>query len=381
MSELTTVTTAAADGTRRPAACAATSADHADPSGLDFGTLLGAGIERIADASEQSDARAPAALQPQDPAIAAIIDPTAVPSALAQNSAPTDSAQIVLADTPVQAMVAALAAAPADNRGAVSTGTESRAGAMLPTRSTAAHGLPAGDNAAPAAKGALTAQAAGAEGLKAPRTATPNTTSDAPAMQVIQALLAERAATREKHADAGAPPAHTHTGNAHLTHTAHALHRLAEPAFAARVDSLPQPVGTPAWEDGFANRIVWMARSDVQTAEIRLNPPELGLIEVTLTLSGDHNSQASVQFSAAQATTRDAIESALPRLREMMQENGIALGQASVDAGQGGSTDPGGQSQSGARQGRMPGLATAEITPPLSPLPRRGDTGLVDTFA
>lgn len=174
------------------------------------------------------------------------------------------------------------------------------------------------------------------------------------------------------------PPAHAGLALGHGRDPA----PMAEPALNARLESLPQRFGTPAWEEGFASRVVWMAKGDIQTAEIRLNPAELGPIEVKLSLSGDKNSDATVQFSAAHAATRDAIEAAMPRLREMMQDSGIALGKASVDAGHTGSA--GREQLADSRHGQSASPDTAEGVDP-APLsasaPQRFRNGLVDTFA
>ncbi len=143
-------------------------------------------------------------------------------------------------------------------------------------------------------------------------------------------------------------------------------------------------MGTPAWNDGVADRVVWMAKNDVQVAELHLNPADLGPIEITLTLSGDDKSQAAVQFSAAHAATREAIETALPRLRDMLQESGITLGQAGVDADNSRAAD-GGDRQAPRGHGRDRGN-DASGDPGPAPLPvgaavRSLARGLVDTFA
>jgi flagellar hook-length control protein FliK len=65
-----------------------------------------------------------------------------------------------------------------------------------------------------------------------------------------------------------------------------------------------------------------MANQKLQRAEIKMNPPQLGPIEVRLNISGD---QAQVHFTAQHGVVRDALESALPRLREMFGANGLDL--------------------------------------------------------
>ena len=87
------------------------------------------------------------------------------------------------------------------------------------------------------------------------------------------------------------------------------------------------PVGQPKWGGEFAQKIVWLSSQQHQVAEIRLNPAHLGPVEVTLSITQD---QATAQFSSPHLAVREAIEQALPRLREMMAENGITLGNVMV---------------------------------------------------
>lgn len=89
------------------------------------------------------------------------------------------------------------------------------------------------------------------------------------------------------------------------------------------------PVRAPGWEGDFAQKVVWMVGRDSQSAQLILNPPQLGAIEVRLTLSGG---EAGAQFFSPHPGVREAIESAMPRLREMMAESGLSLGQASVSS-------------------------------------------------
>lgn len=87
------------------------------------------------------------------------------------------------------------------------------------------------------------------------------------------------------------------------------------------------PVGQPKWGGEFAQKVVWLSSQQHQVAEIRLNPAHLGPVEVTLSITQD---QATAQFSSPHLAVREAIEQALPRLREMMAENGITLGNVMV---------------------------------------------------
>ena len=133
----------------------------------------------------------------------------------------------------------------------------------------------------------------------------------APALDLAQADVSAANATP---AALGALQAAMQTGHAPATH----------------VDKLTPAVGTPAWDQALGQKIVWMAQGGEQSATLTMNPPDLGPMQVVLSIS---NNQATVDFMSAQPEVRAALESALPRLREMMSESGVQLGQANVSAG------------------------------------------------
>jgi flagellar hook-length control protein FliK len=87
------------------------------------------------------------------------------------------------------------------------------------------------------------------------------------------------------------------------------------------------PIGHPAFGNDLAHRVLILAGQRVQSAEISVTPGELGPIKVSIDLRGQ---EAAMQFSAAHATTRAAIEDALPRLREMLAAQGLQLTHANV---------------------------------------------------
>jgi flagellar hook-length control protein FliK len=87
------------------------------------------------------------------------------------------------------------------------------------------------------------------------------------------------------------------------------------------------PVGTPAWADEIGARVVMMSESGNHTASLKLSPEHLGPLEINITVRDD---KASVLFGAAHADTRAAIETALPRLREMFASQGLSLADAGV---------------------------------------------------
>ena len=147
----------------------------------------------------------------------------------------------------------------------------------------------------------------------------------------------------------------------------------------APVATIEARVGERGWDQGLGDKLVWMAKQSQQVAQLHLNPPELGPLEITLTLNHD---QASAQFVSGHAQVREAIEAAMPRLREMLADSGITLGNTSV------STDafreqaqPQPQHEPRAYAAR-PGGASADSeigTRGMQTL--RRSMGLVDTFA
>lgn len=89
------------------------------------------------------------------------------------------------------------------------------------------------------------------------------------------------------------------------------------------------PVGHAGWDTAFSQRVAWVATSTQQVAQLHLNPPNLGPLEIRISLSSD---QANAAFTSPHAAVRDAIEAALPRLREMLADNGLSLGNVNVSS-------------------------------------------------
>ncbi|HSH30051.1 MAG TPA: flagellar hook-length control protein FliK [Thiohalobacter sp.] len=89
---------------------------------------------------------------------------------------------------------------------------------------------------------------------------------------------------------------------------------------------IPLPMQHSQWGDALSEKVMWVANQKLQGAEIKLNPPQLGPIEVRVSLNSDSGqSQAQVHFTAQHAMTREALEAAMPRLREMFNANGMDL--------------------------------------------------------
>ncbi|PKO50553.1 MAG: hypothetical protein CVU28_12630, partial [Betaproteobacteria bacterium HGW-Betaproteobacteria-21] len=140
------------------------------------------------------------------------------------------------------------------------------------------------------------------------------------------------------------------------------------------------PVATPAGQNGWANevgtRVMWMIGRAESKAELVLTPPNLGKVEVSINLNGD---QTTAQFVAATQAARDALEQAMPRLRELLAQSGISLGQTGVSTSgdQQGSGDDG--TRGGGRGTASAGMEAGEAGAAKTWV--RQTEGLVDTFA
>ncbi|HED34871.1 MAG TPA: flagellar hook-length control protein FliK [Gammaproteobacteria bacterium] len=101
---------------------------------------------------------------------------------------------------------------------------------------------------------------------------------------------------------------------------------VAAPVSNSSVNSVTSAIGvnlaSPDWSDQMTQKVSMMLQGGIQKAEIKLNPAHLGPMEIKLSMSDD---RASVSFVAQHAPVRDAIEQAMPRLREMLEEQGLNL--------------------------------------------------------
>lgn len=94
------------------------------------------------------------------------------------------------------------------------------------------------------------------------------------------------------------------------------------------LQTLSHPMRSPQWGQALGQRITYMANNKVQEAKITLNPEKLGTIQIKLNI--DKDNQLHVSMSAQQGTTREAIENAMPRLKEILDVAGIGLGSLNV---------------------------------------------------
>ncbi len=105
------------------------------------------------------------------------------------------------------------------------------------------------------------------------------------------------------------------------------------------------PVGQPQWPSAVAERVMWMSSQRVTSAEIHLDPPELGPLAVRVSINQD---TASVTFSSQHAAVREALDLGAFRLREMFESEGLDLANVDVsDQGLAQQSEEGGDGQAG----------------------------------
>ncbi|MGE0484879.1 MAG: flagellar hook-length control protein FliK [Gammaproteobacteria bacterium] len=313
-----------------------------------------------------------------------------VAALLAQTMAPPETAVAATATTP-QAFVAPALVAPTTAGRQVLAGLlqPAAAGLPLPAAPTSTEPAPlavptwrdlalgtAGE-AADAAAGAIDL-ADGATPSAAPRgDALPGAAADA-----LKILADGDDAPDATALVATADPAPAATdGGDHDSPAVQALHRIGDTAQVGSTYGGRAAAALPVNDQGlFSERlnqhISVMVGQQAQHARIAVSPPELGPVEVRVTVIGD---EATIHLAATHAATREALEEALPRLRAAFADSGIALGNAGVFAEmpeQRG--DPRAALPAWADTDTAPGTAaaTADVAPPL----RMVRLGLVDAF-
>lgn len=136
--------------------------------------------------------------------------------------------------------------------------------------------------------------------------------------------------------------------------------------------ALPQVVGGPNWGESLGHRVVWMARETQPFAELRLNPPHLGPLEVRISVS---QGEANAQFFSPHPQVREAVDAALPKLREMLADAGLTLIQAEVSQESFREREARGESVGAVSTGRESEDSA------IMPLMRPARVGLVDLYA
>ncbi|WP_367345856.1 flagellar hook-length control protein FliK [Stenotrophomonas bentonitica] len=220
----------------------------------------------------------------------------------------------------------------------------------------------------------------GAPALTAATTAAADTPAG-PITLPLDASAPEDAPLPDDLADAIASATTSDTDAPTTTPLLHALHAAAElKANATNAPFQAEPTATPHvggddFDDALSARIGWLADQKIGHATIKVTPHDLGLIEVRLQMDGD---KVHATFSSAHADVRHALESSIPRLREMLNEQGFQLGNADVGQQHTAQDGKAGGGQNG-QAGSDSEMAVTETI--VSPAQLMRQRGLVDAYA
>lgn len=151
--------------------------------------------------------------------------------------------------------------------------------------------------------------------------------------------------------------------------------------------AITTPLHQPQWGQDFSQQVLTLVQTthnQHQTAQLRLDPPGLGPLHITININ---DNIAHAVFASAHASVRQAIESALPQLQQQLAQAGISLGQTSVNDQSQQQTFSGQGRESGGTTiravetgGGVSSNAAVAVTHAATRLPRNPNA-MVDTFA
>ncbi len=123
------------------------------------------------------------------------------------------------------------------------------------------------------------------------------------------------------------------TSDTRVDDFANRLAALTQAATPRTANALPPVTNAPlamhqsGWTDEIVNRVMYLSSANLKSAEIQLQPAELGRLDIKVNMTADQ--QAQVNFMSAHPVVREALESQSGRLREMFAQQG--MGQVDVN--------------------------------------------------
>jgi flagellar hook-length control protein FliK len=117
----------------------------------------------------------------------------------------------------------------------------------------------------------------------------------------------------------------------------------------------PVVVGQPVlmhqggWSEAVVDRVMVMSSQNLKSAEIQLDPADLGRLEVRISVNQE---QSQVTFASPHAGVREALDSQMHRLRELFSQQGmnqldVSVSDQSLNRGWQGQEGSGGRGRSG----------------------------------
>jgi len=172
---------------------------------------------------------------------------------------------------------------------------------------------------------------------------------------------------------ASAPQGQATTQGIHVLHAQSPAANLPRAAATDTPAANPTPqfqsehlAGTDAWFQDLGARVDWLKDMNVDKAELQLHPAELGLLEIQISAGDDGT---TVSFITHNTEARQLIEESMPRLRELLANQGMQLGESHVS-----------QHSEGQRRGHeaKPGSAPGQQAAADEPAPVRHRAYLAD---
>ena len=90
----------------------------------------------------------------------------------------------------------------------------------------------------------------------------------------------------------------------------------------------PLAMHQSGWSEEVVNRVMYLSSANLKSADIQLEPAELGRLDIRVNISADQAAQ--VNFVSGHAGVREALDSQMHRLREMFAQQGMGQVDVSV---------------------------------------------------
>jgi flagellar hook-length control protein FliK len=149
---------------------------------------------------------------------------------------------------------------------------------------------------------------------------------------------------------------------------------LAQTPMQQKTIEIPVNLNHSQWADQFAEQIVWLGHHSIKSALIKIHPEELGPIEINIKVVKD---AASVNIATHSTYVKDVVDQAIPRLREMMAEQGLSLADVNIQS----DTNSQQFSQQNNDALAIPTQESEQEIQATTTINRRPPKGLIDYFA
>ncbi|MGE7991346.1 flagellar hook-length control protein FliK [Pseudomonas sp. NPDC089554] len=84
----------------------------------------------------------------------------------------------------------------------------------------------------------------------------------------------------------------------------------------------PLQMNQGAWSEGLVNRVMYLSSQNLKSADIQLEPAELGRLDIRVNVATDQSTQ--IIFISGHAGVREALDNQAYRLRELFAQQGLA---------------------------------------------------------